>query len=201
MVFDYGGVLCTQPSAAAQEALAELIGVPGAELWPAYWRHREPYVDDRADDFDFWRAVCRQLGRSVDTPLVDRLVDLDVLAWSEVDHSVLGLVRDLAADGACLAILSNAPRCLARFVDRQPWADVFRVRCFSADLGLAKPDPAIYARTCMLLDAQPADVFFIDDRIANVDAARVFGMSATRFTDVDGLRDAVSAFRHGRRRR
>ncbi len=104
VIFDYGGVLCAPPSAAAKDALAGLIGVASADLWPAYWQHRPPYVDGRADDIDYWHAVCRQLGKPpADAELADRLVELDVRAWSRVDERVLGLVRDLAADGTNLA--------------------------------------------------------------------------------------------------
>lgn len=196
VVLDYGGVLCAPPSAAAKDALAGLIGVASVELWPAYWQHRPPYVDGRAGDLDYWHAVCRQLGRPpADAELVDRLVELDVRAWSRVDHSVLDLVRDLAAAGTHLAILSNAPGCLARFVDRQSWAKEFRWRCFSVDLGMAKPDPAIFAGLCEVLGARPTDVFFVDDRIANVRAAQGFGIEAALFTGADGLRDQVAAFR------
>jgi putative hydrolase of the HAD superfamily len=196
VVFDYGGVLCALPSAAAKDALAGLIGVASADLWPAYWQHRPPYVDGRAGDIDYWHAVCRQLDRPPpDAALVGRLVELDVRGWSQVDQGTLGLVRELAADGTDLAILSNAPECLARFVDRQSWADLFRWRCFSVDLGMAKPDPAIFAGLCEVLDASPADVLFVDDRIANVRAAQGFGVEAALFTGADGLRDQVAAFR------
>jgi putative hydrolase of the HAD superfamily len=196
VVFDYGGVLCAPPSATAKDALAGLIGVASADLWPAYWQHRPPYVDGRAGDIDYWHAVCRQLGRPpADAELVRRLVELDVRAWSEVDQRVLGVVRDLAADGTDLAILSNAPGCLARFVDRQSWAELFRWRCFSVDLGMAKPDPAIFEGLCELLGARPDEVLFVDDRIANVRAAQGIGVEALLFTGADGLRDQVAAFR------
>jgi len=60
---------------------------------------------------------------------------------------------------------------------------------------MAKPDPAIFAGLCEVLDASPADVLFVDDRIANVRAAQGFGVEAALFTRADGLPDQVAAFR------
>ena len=61
--------------------------------------------------------------------------------------------------------------------------DVFDSILISAELGLAKPDPAIYR---LLLDewSLPAQAaVFIDDFADNVVAARQLGMPAIRFRD------------------
>ena len=47
----------------------------------------------------------------------------------------------------------------------------------SAEEQIAKPDPAIYLRTCRRLGPMPAECLFIDDVPANVDGARRAGFT------------------------
>ena len=47
---------------------------------------------------------------------------------------------------------------------------------YSHEVGLAKPDPRMYALLCERLALAPADIAFLDDRIENVAAASAFGI-------------------------
>lgn len=53
----------------------------------------------------------------------------------------------------------------------------------SCELGLAKPDPAVFRRVAELLGVAPRRIAFFDDNLANVDSAAGVGMIAHR---VDG---------------
>jgi HAD superfamily hydrolase (TIGR01509 family) len=60
-------------------------------------------------------------------------------------------------------------------------------RCFfSNELGLLKPDPAIFEHVIRALAVPPARIAFFDDTEVNVEAARQAGMAAHH---VDGLED------------
>jgi epoxide hydrolase-like predicted phosphatase len=49
---------------------------------------------------------------------------------------------------------------------------------YSHEVGLRKPDPAIYKLTCERLGLPPEKVVFVDDIEENINAARAFGMQA-----------------------
>jgi 2-haloacid dehalogenase len=53
---------------------------------------------------------------------------------------------------------------------------------------IAKPDPEIFRILGRRLGHGVEGVFFVDDSVRNVDAARAAGMDAVRFIDADGLR-------------
>lgn len=53
---------------------------------------------------------------------------------------------------------------------------------YSHEVGMAKPDPRIFALTCEHLDAQPDEVIFLDDVEGHVAAARACGIQAVLFT-------------------
>ncbi|GGM80327.1 haloacid dehalogenase [Longimycelium tulufanense] len=188
VVFDYGGVLCHPPTEEAGAALAAAAGTTVDRFWPAYWAHRTPYDLGVVSAAEFWTKVCGDLGRPSVDDEVERLVDLDNIAWFNLNQGTSDLLRELSEADVPLALLSNAPVDLARVIDTQPWAGRFQHRFFSADLKLAKPDPAVYRRLCTSLGAGPGEVMFVDDREDNVLAARELGIDALLFTDVGRLR-------------
>lgn len=53
--------------------------------------------------------------------------------------------------------------------------------------GLRKPDEGVYSRVCKHLDIEASQAIFVDDRQANVDAARAFGMRGVHMTGCEDL--------------
>ena len=99
--------------------------------------------------------------------------------------------------GYTVAVLSNAGPDLRVNIDETlgrtiAWHDIL---C-SAEVGLAKPDPAIYRLAMARLSLRPAQCFFIDDIRANVAGAQEVGWTAHRFKgDYAGLQADLRA--HG----
>jgi 2-haloacid dehalogenase len=64
----------------------------------------------------------------------------------------------------------------------------------SGDVGLIKPDLAIYEMHHGAFGLNPSRTLFIDDVPANVDAARKVGWQAVRFIDAEVLRGDLEGF-------
>jgi putative hydrolase of the HAD superfamily len=54
---------------------------------------------------------------------------------------------------------------------------------YSHEVGVAKPDPAIYLLACERLGVRPAEAVFLDDAEIAVEGARAVGMAAVLFRD------------------
>ncbi|WP_199429333.1 HAD family hydrolase [Qaidamihabitans albus] len=178
VVFDYGEVICSRTAAVPE--LAARLGVPVTDFEPAYWAYRDFY-DRGAADIDYWRAIGEVVGTTVDESTSDDLTALDIAGWSRIEPSSMALLAGLAEAGSPLALLSNAPRSFARFAERQPWTRHFRHLLFSGDVGIAKPDAEIFELLTSRIGAEPGDCLFLDDKQANVDAARAVGLRAQRW--------------------
>ena len=72
-------------------------------------------------------------------------------------------------------------------------ADDFDVIFNSCELGVAKPDLAVYKIVCAQLGAESSSVFFVDDSPGHVDAARDAGLRAVLFVDAVLLADELRA--------
>ncbi len=184
LVLDLGEVLATPTT--LFDDLAALLGVAAADLEPAYWAHRVAY-DEGLDPERYWAAVARDLGVEADPSLLRRVSDADVARWTALRPDAEDLLQRLSRARVRTALLSNAPTSIAAAARDRPWARAFDRLFFSGDLGVAKPHPGIYARVDAELGTAPADVLFVDDREANVQAARAHGWRAHLWCDPAGV--------------
>ena len=68
----------------------------------------------------------------------------------------------------------------------------FRSVLVSGEVGMVKPDPAIYRLFCARAGLAPGDCLFIDDRAENCAGAESTGMQAELFTTPDALETALT---------
>ncbi len=74
------------------------------------------------------------------------------------------------------ALLSNSfDGAREREEDRYHFAELVDFIIYSHEVGLAKPDPRIYALTSQRLGVQPQEIVFLDDAERNVATAAAFG--------------------------
>jgi putative hydrolase of the HAD superfamily len=103
-----------------------------------------------------------------------------VEAWSREPGELVPEVVELVAQqrpGRVVAVLTNATSRLADHLDALglgAWVDVV---FNSADLGVAKPDPAAFTLVCQALGVDPRECALIDDSPANTSAATALGMT------------------------
>lgn len=63
------------------------------------------------------------------------------------------------------------------------FSDICDFIIYSHEVGLQKPDPAIYALTCERLGLPPQEVIFLDDREVLIEAAKACGLHGVVFRD------------------
>jgi putative hydrolase of the HAD superfamily len=188
LLCDYGEVLSRPQDSTEVATLARLAGIPTASWHDTYWRHRAAYDRGMLDGRSYWEAT---LERRVADALLDELVALDVRSWLHPAEETLAAAARAAGAGLRLAVLSNAPHEVADGIDSRPWLEEFSPRLFSARIGITKPDPGIYQAALHALGAVPADVWFVDDREANVAAAAVAGFHATHYSGDAAVFDEI----------
>ena len=71
---------------------------------------------------------------------------------------------------------------------------LFDVIIYSHEVGLAKPDPQVYALLCDRLNVTPDELVFLDDVPGNVDAACQLGIHGVLHRSTSESIEAISAF-------
>lgn len=186
LLCDYGQVLCTAPPADEWAELEKLAGLAPDDFYSVYWEHRPPYDRGDLEPDAYWAKV---LGEPPDTDRLGRLRWLDVEIWLHPDDaSVEAATRTAEEQRMGLALFSNAPVEVAAGIDSREWLEAFTERFYSCHLRAIKPERRAYEQVLDALSAAPQDVWFFDDREANVAAARQLGIKAVTFTGPEDFR-------------
>ncbi|MCH8930255.1 MAG: HAD-IA family hydrolase, partial [Proteobacteria bacterium] len=103
------------------------------------------------------------------------LHEFEIFAGDELDSGLIDYIRELKQIYR-IAMLSNAPSDARNsIIEKWHMDDAFDLIIISADVGLMKPDPAIYELTLEQLGFEPHETAFIDDFSENIKAARQLG--------------------------
>lgn len=108
-----------------------------------------------------------------------------------IDPEMRSLIASLRRE-VRVGLLSNAHDVLRADLAHHRLDDAFEHVLVSAELGLAKPDPAIFVLAAETFGVPPDDCYFADDLAANVEAARATGMDAEQFITASGLVAALA---------
>ena len=98
------------------------------------------------------------------------------------------LLQCLKDHGHYLFLLTNTSKAFHRIRARIPGIALFDGTLISADVGLVKPDPAIFHLACRQFGILPSESAFVDDTPINAETAQYVGMKACVFNgDVENL--------------
>ncbi len=116
--------------------------------------------------------------------------------WHEMLTPIDGmaeLVRELKSNGYGCYLLSNTSVRFFTYWEKFEALRYMDGKIISAEHYLLKPDPAIYQRLFDCFGLDPAECFFIDDCIENIQGAERVGMRGFLFRtyDVEKLRSAL----------
>jgi FMN phosphatase YigB (HAD superfamily) len=144
-----------------------------------------------------WKAFDR--GGVTEVELIGRLESRLGLSRSEVitlldgtRHSLVEkpdtvkLIRELEARGVPLYCLSNMPAEMYLHLQRQhDFWDAFSGIVISGEVKMMKPEPEVFQHLLDTFKLRAEESVFIDDLVANVDAARMVGLHGILFKDAE----------------
>lgn len=195
LLFDLGGVLVDY---SGLEDLQPLLPEPMAQVdllarWSAC-PHSLAYGAGQLTTDEFVARFRRDWGIALEPAPFLEAWDSWVRGWLPGAEALLDDLRPRFR----LAALSNSNAAHWDRLARLGMLDAFDLALGSHQVGLRKPDPAIYSEALRRLDV-PADVvLFFDDSRANVEAARALGMRATQVDGPEAVRRHLAGAQDGR---
>ena len=114
-------------------------------------------------------------------------------AFSTIEET-MQIIRRLRATGHRTFCLSNMPAPFyAHLVRVLPFNQLFEGRVISSEVGLGKPDEAIFSHLLTTFDLDARYTLFFDDHIENCQAARLSGIDGVHFSDAAGCRQFLAS--------
>ena len=137
----------------------------------------------------FAAGVAELTGRHPDKADLIRAYDT---RWEEmlgetIEENVR-LMEELKSAGIRLYALSNWPREKLPAVRRRPFYALFDGAVISSEAGIKKPSPGIFTTLISRFNLKPERTVFIDDSLANADAAGKLGFISILYLDPASLR-------------
>lgn len=194
VIFDFGGVLGLPQDPVWAQAMADMCGLALPAFLPLYMRDRLDLDRGSVSSAEYWGRILAATGRAATDRLVGELVRADIAGWTRVNHRLVDWSARLRADGIRTAILSNMPQDILDAMWKEPglrWMMDFQARLFSCEVGLVKPEAAIYRRCLEALGALPGETVFLDDVARNVEGAVAQGIQGLHFRSAREAADEI----------
>jgi putative hydrolase of the HAD superfamily len=151
------------------ESAAPLLDGPGdtydADIFVAYTRHIIERMGGSGPDLD---ACAREI----------------YAEWAACQHfelydEVPDVLRDLAAGGVRIGLISNSHRCLSSFQSHFELEGLISATVSSSEHGFMKPHPSIFSAALQLVNVAPRDAVMVGDSLRqDVEGALRAGMRA-----------------------
>jgi putative hydrolase of the HAD superfamily len=187
--FDFGGVLLQHADGVDHKALETRFELEPRTLMRCLYRDSR-YMDFQvgACTHEEWQASIRTAADNLlGAELARQVLGAYEQAERPLNPLMLSLITRLRSNGYRTGIISNTiPGLEDRLRQNAPHLiPLFDVRIGSGDIGLAKPDPAIFRHALRELDVPAEASVFTDDVKSYAEAASATGMHGFHFTGYD----------------
>lgn len=188
VIFDFYDTLAYIQSPiveAGRQELARLAGVPPERFQPLWRDNRQARMLGTAGSMqDQLQAMLAKLGIHPSPDELTALADFEFRTWQRgvrLYDDTRPTLTELRRRDFRLAVLSNCSCQAGAAVRHHGLPKLVDTLALSCEVGLAKPDPAIYQYVCAELGLAPADCVYVADGAGGeLEAAHTLGLLTVR---------------------
>ena len=188
VIFDYGEVLSKPANQSIHKELLEIASLPEDIFEKYYWANRLDYDAAILNGRTYWEKIAQEAGTEFVPAQIERLIERDARMWMDIDEAMLAWTLQIKRSGLRTGILSNMGEDVLRAMRQHfDWLAHFDALIWSCELGIVKPDPAIYLDAVQKLGVKPEEALFIDNLEVNVTGAEAAGLHSIVFKNIDQI--------------
>ena len=194
VIFDLGKVIVDFSFDEAYGRMQALSGLARDEIRSRLFQGAliTDFETGRAGPADFLAEVNRRMGTAIEPGDFAEL-------WSSIFHRTPlipeGLLQKLRGDRRLVLLSNTNPLHFAMIRENYPHIGHFDALVLSHEVGVMKPDEAIYRAAIEQARCAPEECLFFDDIAENVEGARAAGINAEQFIGLEKLHRDLAA--HG----
>ena len=187
--FDFGGVIGRTVDSGPRQRQADRLGISLKPLAEAvfFCESARRATLGEISESAHWVDVMHGLGLPEEQA---PSFSSEFFSGDQLDQALLAFIRSLRP-AYRTGLISNAWSGLRGYIVQEKFEDAFDEMIISAEVGIAKPDPAIFHLALERFGVQPAEAVFVDDFIENIEAARTTGLFAIHFTQPEAAVDEL----------
>lgn len=192
VIFDLGRVLVHYNHQATLAAVAEISQVSVPELHELMMEVDHDLGVGNLDAADLHEFLVERAGTNPD---LDTFLQAYAAGIQRDDAALAYAVELQRRAGLTIGVISNTNAAHVLWLDEYvPELKELDVVMMSNEVGLTKPDPAIFSLMLELLEVEPVQAIFIDDIEINTHAAATLGISTLVHADWTITRPALEAW-------
>ncbi len=180
VIFDFGNCIATTDRVPILSFLQKNLNLSSEEetlnVLVQLRRSREKNISDEK----FWAGYEKDNNLALPKDWNEQLERI-YLSCILVNQEMIDIVLGLKRNGYKVAMLSNTTPFQANLIRKLGTYSYFDPVALSYEIGAEKPDPKAYFAVVKMLHLLPNQCIFIDDKIENVEAARILGFDAILF--------------------
>lgn len=184
IIWDMGGVLLRTDDKTSRTELGKKYSLTAEQVADLVFNQEVSLKASlgKANEDNIWQNVAEKLHLDP-----HQLEEFRTAFWAgdHLDTRLTAFITSLRP-AYKTALLSNAWAGARRtLTETYHCIDIFDEVVISAEVGVMKPDPAIYHLVIRKLGIEPTEAVFIDDVQVNIDAANQVGIHGIRFISTD----------------
>ncbi len=140
------------------------------------------------------QRLCAKLRHELRTAELRNIADRIAAAWQahiSIDPEAMAVLADLKRHKRTIGLVSNFdhPPHVRRILSENGWADIFDTIIISSEVGVKKPDPAIFTLALQKTGVSRADAVYVGDTNEDVAGAIAAGIRPIFITRTDNPTD------------
>ncbi|MCB8941806.1 MAG: HAD family phosphatase [Ardenticatenaceae bacterium] len=189
VIFDLGGVLVNYDGRSTFTEIAQLARTTLDDLFPFYQKHDHTFGTGQLSGQDYYQKLNEAFGFSAD---YETFVTT-FCRTQQRNEAALAFACDLQArPNVRVGIISNTNQVHAGWLrENLPEFKQFHSVILSNEVGLLKPDSAIYELSLKQLEVPPAQALFVDDAEENLVGGTAVNLHTLHHTNWQHTRPAI----------
>jgi len=196
-IFDMGGVLVGREWQIIYKKIAKKLKISEEKVREISEPLLREWNIGKIDEKAFWGEFGNKIGKRVDHKFTK---DLWFRSYQDYTKDINGsweILAELKNRGIRLVLISNTiPLHIQAHIevgriDRLKKLG-FKIFVWSCEVGVLKPNPRIYEITLKKLGFPAKACVFVDDKLANIEAAKKIGMEGIHFQNPEQLREDLT---------
>jgi putative hydrolase of the HAD superfamily len=186
ILFDAGGTLILQDPVEMGVRLGITIDPQAAHR--AHYHAMAEYSDLRLGgeeaDWDWWLERYFTLLEVAEPHLAGHRIQRGYALWNHPLDGVAGAISRLTGEGVRVAVVSNSDGTVRASLGRAGFLDLFEFVLDSHEVGVSKPEPAIFQAALDRMGLTPDQTWYVGDSVFHdIQGARAAGLAESILVD------------------
>jgi len=195
VLFDIGGVLVNWRDAWLYHAVSEKFGIQEKTLSSECEKEIINLHTGKILENDFWRKIGKKINSSELQKVKKSLIYDTFKEKAKPNNSMLKMVKKTQENKIKVGVLSNLEKTTHTILEEFGLLESFEFQFYSHKIGFAKPDKRLFKYVLGNVPCRSSEIFFIDDKISNVQTANSIGIKSIKYFNSKKLKQDLKNYK------